>query len=73
MPLWKKRAAKPVYPYDPETERPVIRASICTGEQAAGFKNRTTGAFREVMLIRGEKDLAAFRRQYGLEQVDKEY
>ncbi len=73
MPFWKKKAAKPEYAYDPETERPVIRASICTGEQAAGFKNKTTGAFHEVMLIRGEKDLAAFRRQYGLEHVDKEY
>ena len=73
MPFWKKKPEKPVYPYDPATERPVIRASICTGEQAAGFRNKTTGAFREVMLIRSEKDLTAFRRQYGLERVDKEY
>ena len=55
MPFWKKKAAKPEYPYDPETERPVIRASICTGEQVAGFKNKTTGAFREIMLIRSER------------------
>ena len=73
MPFWKRKAPKPSYVYDPERERPVIRASVCTGEQAAGFKDRTTGAFREVMLIRGEKDLAAFLRQYGLEHVDKEY
>lgn len=73
MPFWKKKAVKPDYPYDRETERPVIRASICTGEQVAGFKNKTTGAFHEVMLIRNEEDLTAFRRQYGLEYVDKEY
>ena len=71
--FWKKKAITPEYPYDPERERPVIRASICTGEQAAGFKNKTTGAFREVMLIRSEADLAAFQRLYGLERIDKEY
>ena len=73
MLFWKKKAAKPEYAYDPERERPVIRASVCTGEQVAGFKNKTTGAFHEVMLIRSEEDRASFQRQYGLEHIDKEY
>ena len=73
MRFWKKKEKKPEYLYDPATERPVIRASICTGEQAAGFKNKKTGAFREIMLIRNEEDKAAFQRLYGLEHIDKEY
>lgn len=52
--------------YDRETLKPVIRASICTGEQVAGFKNRQTGKFSEVMLIRSGRDLAEFQRTYGI-------
>ena len=69
----KKKAGARSYAYDPSVERPVIRASICTGEQVAGFKNRHTGEFHEVMLIRGEADKAQFMRMYGLEKVEKEY
>lgn len=61
------------YTYDPETEKPVIRASICSGERTAGFKNRKTGAFREVLLIRNRKDLDEFMELYGLEHIDTEY
>jgi hypothetical protein len=59
--------------YDKETLRPVIRCSICTGEQVAGFRNIHTGKFEEVMLIREEKDLATFQKLYGIEHVTKEY
>ena len=69
----KKKTIRPAYVYDPETEYPVIRASVCTGEQAAGFKNKRTGSFREIMLIRNEADKAAFQELYGLKHVDKEY
>ena len=69
----KKKEGKPQYAYDPEAEYPVIKASVCTGEQAAGFKNKKTGSFREITLIRTEEDKAAFMRQYGLERVEKEY
>ena len=31
-----------------------------------GFKDISTGKFEEVMLIRGEEDLQAFRQQYGI-------
>ena len=47
-------------------QRPVIRASICTGERTAGFRNLQTGKFTEVMLVRSEEDLREFRRLYGL-------
>ena len=71
MNLFEKKKLSHVY--DPETEKPVIRASICTGEQAAGFKDLKTGVFHEVMLIRDEKDLRTFLKTYGLQDVEKEY
>jgi len=69
----KKKAPAPSYQYDPSTERPIIRASICTGEQVAGFKNRHTGEFHEVMLIRDDEDKGLFMKMYGLTKVEKEY
>lgn len=54
--------------YDKETMKPVIHASICTGERAAGFKNLATGKFYEVMLLRKEEDLQAFKKRYGIEE-----
>ena len=60
----KKRSAG----YDRERLEPVIRCSICTGEQVAGFRDRQTGAFREVMLIREKQDLSSFCREYGVEE-----
>ena len=52
--------------YDEAEKTPVIRCSICTGEQVAGFLRKDTGTFEEVMLIRGEEDLSAFREAYGI-------
>ncbi|MCR4728223.1 MAG: aspartate dehydrogenase [Lachnospiraceae bacterium] len=69
----KKSTQRPAYDYNPEKEKPIIRASICNGEQVAGFKNLETGEFHEVMLIRDSSDLAEFKQVYGLEKVDKEY
>lgn len=61
--------------YDRENLRPVIRASICTGEQVAGFKNIHTGKFEDVMLIRDNRDIEEFLRRYDIaaEEVTKEY
>lgn len=59
--------------YDRENLRTVLRCSICTGEQVAGFKNRHTGKFEEVMLIRNQKDLDLFMEMYGIDTVAKEY
>lgn len=49
---------------------PVIRSSICTGEQVAGFKDPVTGKFREVTLIRDSAGLREFLEQYGVEEKD---
>lgn len=69
----KKTSSLPTYTFDPAKEKPIIRASICTGEQVAGFKDLVTGQFHEIMLIRGEKDLEDFKKAYGIEKVEKEY
>ena len=60
-------------PFDPDKQIPVIKCSICTGEQVAGFKDKEDGHFTEVMLIRGDKDLKRFKRLYNITEVKKEY
>ena len=62
--MFKKKSAKEIY--DSSTQRPVIRASICTGEQVAGFKDRNTGKFTESMLIRDSRDLNEFLEKYDI-------
>lgn len=59
--------------YDKENYKPVLKCSICTGEQAAGFKNIHTGRFEEVMLIRSDRDLNEFMKTYDIDTVTKEY
>lgn len=73
MGIFKKKTLK--MSYDKERQIPVIRASICTGEQVAGFKDRNTGKTDEVMLIKDQSDLNRFREMYGLkaEDIKKEY
>ena len=66
----KKREPKT---YDREHLRPVIRCSICTGEQTAGFQNLETGKFTEVMLIRTDADLEAFQEEYGITEITTIY
>ncbi len=59
--------------YDKDRQIPVLRCSICTGEQVAGFKDLGTGKFRDVMLIRNSRDLQEFQELYGVEEIIKEY
>ena len=61
--------------FDRETQKPVLRCSICTGEQVFGFRNKETGKFKEVSLIRDEKELKEVLGQYGIKQdeVEKVY
>ena len=60
-------------PFDPEKQYAVIRCSICTGEKAAGFKNKADGRFTEVMLIRSLRDEERFKEMYHLDTVKTEY
>ena len=59
--------------FDKENYRAVLRCSICTGEQVAGFKNIHTGEFHDIMLIRNADDLDTFQEQYDVAEITKEY
>lgn len=61
--------------YDKSGKYPVIHASICTGERVAGFKDKDTGKFDELMLIRGEDDLDLFVQKYKIkkDEIRKEW
>lgn len=69
------RKKQEVRTYDPAVQRPVIRASICTGERTAGFQDIRTGKITEVMLIRTPADLERFRQLYGIaeDEIRTEY
>ena len=62
-----------VIPYDSEKQEAVIRCSTCSGEKTAGFKDRETGHFVEVMLINSPEDEQKFKELYKLEEVKTEY
>ena len=64
MIFFKKKTQKKTY--DPTVRKPVIRASICTGEQVAGFQDIRTGHFEEILLIRNPRDLKEFKDIYGI-------
>lgn len=72
MGLFKKKAV--VLTYDKENKKPVIKSSICNGEQVAGFKDIHTGKIEEIMLIKDQADLDKFKEMYGIkEEIVKEY
>lgn len=64
---WKKTET---IPYDRNGKVPVIRCSICTGEQVAGFKDPVSGRFEELMLLRNDRDLSEFLRRYQVEESE---
>lgn len=44
------------------------------GEQVTGFKDIHTGKIVEVMLIKNQADLDAFKKMYGIDgEIEKEY
>jgi len=61
--------------YDKTGKIPVIRASICTGEKVAGFKDPETGKFDDLMLISNASDFEEFKRRYQVkdEEIKKEW
>ena len=72
MGLFKKKIVTKTY--DTDNKKPVIKASICNGEQVAGFKDIHTGKIEEIMLIKEQADLEAFKKMYGIdEEIEKEY
>ena len=72
MGLFKKKFL--VQTYYKENKKPVIKSSICNGEQVAGFKDIRTGKMEEIMLIKNTADLETFKAMYGItEEIIKEY
>lgn len=69
--MFKKKQEK--IPYDKTNKKAVLKCSICTGEQVAGFKDIHTGQFQEVMLIKDSKDLDEFMEMYDVAAITKEY
>lgn len=66
----KKRPAPDKIIYNPSAMSPAIHASICTGEQTAGFISRETGAFTGVMLINSPEDRKRFCKEFGIKDAD---
>lgn len=62
----KQKAA----PYDKSGKIPVIRSSICTGEQVAGFKDIASGKFEELILIHDSSDLSEFLQEYQVKESE---
>lgn len=72
MGLFKKKTI--VKTYDKENKKPIIKASICNGEQVAGFKDIRTGRIEEIMLIKKPADIENFKKMYGINgDIEKEY
>lgn len=72
IPYYEKNLADDIR-FDPEKQYAVIRCSICTGEQVAGFKNYKDGHFTEVMVIRNAAEEARFKEMFGIKSIKKEY
>ena len=70
--IFKKKKI-PTVSYAPDKQYPVVRSSICTGEKVAGFKDRESGHFTDVMLINSDTDLERFKQMYGIEDIRTEY
>ncbi len=69
--LFKKNKNK--LDFDTANKEAVLKCSICNGEQVAGFRDKTSGKFEEVMLIQNDSDLETFKKQYGVTEIKKEY
>ncbi len=68
--MFGRRKKQAAVPYDRGGKLPVIRSSICTGEQVAGFKDPVSGRFEELMLLRDDQDFREFLRRYQVEESE---
>lgn len=65
MLFWKKKEP-PKLAYDPETQEPVIRQSICKPEAVGGLLHKKSGKFQEIMLLTSQEDKEFFCQRVGL-------
>ena len=73
--MFNKKKKNPYEPtYDLDNYIPMIHASICTGEQVIGFKDKKTGQFIEISLVKDFNDIEDFRKKYNVTgEIKKEY
>ena len=71
--LGKKKSPIPIVEFDRENQKAILKCSICTGEQVAGFKDVHTGKFTDVCVIRSASDLENFKKLYHVDELEKEY
>ena len=64
MSLFKRRKASDIR-FDPQTQIPAVRKSICTGEMTVGFIDKATGRFRDIMRVDSQRELDAFMKDIG--------
>lgn len=62
--MFGRKKQRAVSSYDKAGKIPVIRSSICTGEQVVGFKDPASGKFQELMLLRDDRDYREFLERY---------
>jgi len=67
-----KRKKREVIHFDPNTQQPAVRRSICTGEMTVGFIDRASGKFTDLMCV-DQKGLEAFMREIGVEEIKTIY
>lgn len=63
-----RKKKQQVLSYDADKLSPALKSSICTGEKVAGFVEKSTGNFQDIMLIRNDEDLEEFTRLYGIHE-----
>lgn len=56
--------------YNSENMTPALHKSICTGETVAGFIDKKTNKFKDIMLIKNDKDLKKFLKNYSINEKD---
>ncbi len=66
--FWNRKPKVSKKSFDREKKRPVIRASICTGEKTACFQDIETGRLEDVMLLRDRADMEQFLAEYGIRE-----
>ena len=71
MPLFHKKPL-PQFSFDPNTQEPAVRRSICTGEMTVGFIDKATGKFHDLMMV-DSQGLERFCQQVGVSQIKTIY
>ena len=73
MSIFRRKPKTRALSYDPATQQPAVRKSICTGEMTAGFIDLNTGKFTDLMRLDGPRDLEQFKKDTGAEQIKEIY